>query len=565
MPVLKYDPVLIACFSPSLCLYMQAKHKFWQLSFWSQTWALTPVKQRRTFVILILVHVLLTAWYNSKQGVFFDEPDYFNYTYRWAKGDPSRFAPIMDSKTPMMFFSLVPGIIKPLLPEYLLAQDVFFYLKAGRPFMYIYAMLAAFIVFCWVGRIVGPKKWVLLLLLFCFDPLVFAYGMVIGSDLASAALLVTCMYTAWRFSVTENQRYWWLLSIAAALAIVTKASMIYLYPLLLFLFGYRYYLARSLSLKRTLLQLLVFIVIQLLVINAAYYGKGIFTSFGAIHFTSKLFSDLQASLNFFAGWPVPLPAAFVQGLDMLQQHAEYGGCKPDSTYGGVWIFNKVYCNTSVWYYYIATALFKFPLLIWLLIFATIARFFQQKTKLQVINENVFLWLPVIYFLCILSFANKFQIGLRHAMILMPFLYIGISSTVITLVERYKPVFFGLILLHLISVVRYLPNLIAYTNELVWNKTMAYKIVKDSSLDYGQSDPWVKTFIEKNPEYKIPGNIPATGKFAIPVNKLFAEHEGPQKNIAWLRENFEPVANYRYTILLFEVTAADLKAKGLPTP
>ena len=145
---------------------------------------------------------------------------------------------------------------------------------------------------------------------------------------------------------------------------------------------------------------------------------------------------------------------------------------------------------------------------------------------------------------------------------MPFLYIGLSDTINAMQEKYKPWFYTLLLLHVISIAGYIPNLIAYTNELVWNKTKAYRIIRDSSLDYGQSNAWVNDFIEENKGYKVPSNMPDTGKFAITVADLFATHMGPLKNIAWLREYFEPVGNYRYTILLFEITAGDLKAKGL---
>ncbi|CAN5623644.1 hypothetical protein BH10BAC3_BH10BAC3_38900 [soil metagenome] len=541
---------------------MNAKHNIWQLSYWSQTWAGMPVKQRRLFGGIMLVHFIFSLLYTLKQGVLFDEPDYYNYVFHWATGQPERNFPIMDSKTPMMAFSLIPVVLKPLLPDHLLAKDIFFYLKAGRPFMYAYQLLGAFVVCCWLYRKAGFGKWILPLLFFCFDPLIFCYGMVVGSDLASAALLVTTMYAAWRFTQTKNNRYWYVVCFAAALAVVTKASMVYCYPLLLLLFAYFSYKHKSLNYKKTFLQLLAFVIIQLVVINLAYYGKGSFTPFGNIHFASQLFGGIQSATSFLHAVPVPFPAAFIQGFDMLQQHAEIGGCKPESTYQGVWIFNKIYCDTSVWYYYLATALFKFPLFIWLIIIATFVRFFRTENKREQLKENIFAWLPIIYFLFILSFANKFQIGIRHTIIVMPFLYIGLSNTINELYDKYKPLFYTLLLLHVISVGSYLPNLIAYTNELVWNKTKAYRIIRDSSLDYGQSGPWVNDFIEENKAYKIPANMPDTGKFAITVADLFATHMGPLKNIAWLRENFEPVSNYRHTILLFDITAADVKAKGL---
>jgi hypothetical protein len=519
-------------------------------------------KERRLFGIVILIHCILTAWFTSRQGVTFDEPDYFKYAFEWAKGHPERTTPFMDSKTPMVAVSLIPALFKSLLPDTLLQHDIFFYLKAGRPFIYVYQLLGAFVVCCWMYRITGPKKWILPFLFYCFDPLVFSYGMLIGTDIPSAALLVTAVYAAWRYKTTGTVRYWYILSIATALAIITKASMLFCYPLWLLLFTYDVISKKRPGLKKSATRLLQFILIQLLVINLAYYGKGNFTAFGSFHFDSNFFANLQSSLSVVAKVPVPLPAPFIQGLDILQHHAETGGCKPESTYWGIWLFDKVSCDKSLWYYYIATTVFKFPLLIWLFIIACIIRFIAANNKLQQVGKSIFLWLPFFYFLLILSFANKFQIGIRHALIMMPFLYIGLAHTINWLYTKHKMLLYALMFLHVASVVRYLPNLMAYTNEIVWNKTRAYKIIRDSSLDYGQSKPWINKFIALHPDYKTPTIAPDTGRFVITVGDLFSEHEGPLKNIAWLRNNFQPVGHYRYTILLFDVSAAALKEKGL---
>lgn len=541
---------------------MHRKYRIWQLAYWSITWREMPLKQRRMFGVIMLIHCILTAWFTSRQGVVFDEPDYFRYAFQWANGHPERTTPFMDSKTPMVAISLIPVLFKPLLPDVLLANDIFFYLKAGRPFIYLYQLAGAFVVCCWMYRMAGPKRWILPFIFYCFDPLVFSYGMLIGTDLASAALLITVTYTAWRYSKTGIGRYWYMLCIATALAVVTKASMLYCYPLLLLFFIYVAWSKKSFEAKKLSFKLLQFALIQLIIINLAYYGRDSFTAFGTLHFESHFFSTLQSSLSFATNIPVPLPASFIRGLDMLQHHAEIGGCKPESTYWGVWLFNTVSCDKPLWYYYIVTAVFKFPFLIWLFIIAFFIRFIINKNIGHKLAVNLFLWLPFIYFLLILSFTNKFQIGIRHAIILMPFLYIGLTNTINWIYCRNRILFYALVCLHIVSVVRFVPNLIAYTNELVWNKTRAYEIIRDSSLDYGQSNPWVKNYIQMHPGYKAPTNIPDTGKFVITVGDLFTEHEGPLKNIAWLRNNFEPQANHRYTILLFTVTEPGLKSKGL---
>src|SRR3954469_18699756 len=101
-------------------------NRIWHLSYWSQTWKEMPISQRKLFGAIMLVHFILTAWFASKQGVCFDEPDYYRYVFEWAKGHPERSTPFMDSKTPITFPTLVPALFKPLLPQSLLANDLFF-------------------------------------------------------------------------------------------------------------------------------------------------------------------------------------------------------------------------------------------------------------------------------------------------------------------------------------------------------------------------------------------------------------------------------------------------------
>lgn len=534
--------------------------KPWQVSWWSLTWREMADRDRLLFKRLVFIHFILSFLFVLSQGILYDEPDYFGYTVNWAKGHPERLYAIMDSKTPMVAVALVPSLFKPFLPEAFFLKNQFFYLLAGRPFMYVFQMLGVFIVCCWLYRKQGSIKWFLPLLLYCFDPLIFSYGMFIGSDLASASLLVATLYAAWRFLETKYRRYWVYLSVFAALAVVTKASMLYLYPLLVFLLLYYYKNLTAISGQKIFSGAAAFILIQLLVINLAYYGKGAFITVGEFPFTSDKFSALQRNLSWLSNFKMPLPAAFIQGIDMLQHHAEIGGCLDISTYHGVWLFDKVSCKEPVWYFYLVTALFKFPLFTWLVVIVSFTLAVKNRFRNAIKQEQLFTWLPLVYFLLILSLANNFQTGIRHAIILLPFLYLAIGPAINFLWEQYKKLFITLLVLNIISVGRYLPNLLSYTNELAWNKTRAFHIFRDSSLDYGQSEPWVKKYIKQHPRYKQPTNLPDTGYFIIPVGQLFSEQEGETKNIAWLRNHFEPSGHYRFNNLLYHVSAKELKEK-----
>jgi hypothetical protein len=338
--------------------------------------------------------------------------------------------------------------------------------------------------------------------------------------------------------------------------------MLFLYPLLFVLLLASFKALKTFHFREIIIGILAFIIIQILVINLAYYGTGTFTSFGDYHFISEKFSRLQASMHGLRNFKMPFPAPFIQGIDMLKQHAEMGGCLDESTYRGIWLFDKVSCKDPVWYYYLVVAFYKFPLLIWLLIIVAMVQAAGKKFKKAFQRDELFIWLPIVYFLVILSLANSFQIGIRHAIILLPFLYIALAPGINLFFKRRKKLFLGLVLLHLVSIVSYLPNLLAYTNELVWNKTMAFHIFRDSNIDYGQATPWVKEFTRDHPMYKEPTHLPDTGYFIITIGHLYSEQEGEAKNIAWLRNYFSPIGHYRYSIPLYHVSEKDLKEKGL---
>ena len=187
-----------------------ASLKPWHVGYWGTAWAAAPLRDRRWFAGLLLLHLLLSAWFTTQQSPNYDESDYYGYALRWAKGQSERIYPLDDSKTPLTFVALLPLVAKPFTK---LPPDTDVWLLSGRYCMYVYVVLLAFVAFCWLNRLLGAGKWILPWLLLLYDPLMFSYGMVVGSDLPSAAVLLALMYMGWRYSRTGHMRYWWMMSV----------------------------------------------------------------------------------------------------------------------------------------------------------------------------------------------------------------------------------------------------------------------------------------------------------------------------------------------------------------
>jgi hypothetical protein len=535
------------------------------LNFWSSSWALFSRSQRRWGLGMLLLHFTLTLWFSWQQSPLADENDYLGYAITWAKGKPERTYIMYDSKSPAAFPALAPIVLKPFLSPGFLSRHPNFFVKAGRVGMYGYAVLAFYVLCCWLRRWLGVHRfWWLPGLLFAFDPTVFSYSMVIGTDLACASVLLAALYSFWRFSTTMQRRYWWLAAVFVGMAVVVKASMVYAYPLLLILFLVRARPAKRPRFGPALLwQLLLFALVQLALINLAYYGKGSFTPLNLYGFQSQTFQHLQQQLSFLGWFPLPVPAAFVQGIDMLQHHASLGGCMPYSTYDGVWLLGKGTCTGTFWYYYLAVGFFKMPLFVGLMALLSVAYRLRRGQFRPLLVRHSCIWLPFFWFLGILSFFNPFQIGFRHALILLPFLYLALAPSLMVFGRKWPWLLYLALACHTVGVVSYWPNSIAYTNLLVGNKKLVYKKFRDSSIDYGQNNGELKTFQKNNPQFKVPTAEPDTGLFVLSVHEIAKKDVPEAEKADWLFNNFEPYDQINYTILLFRVSAVNVEQLQTP--
>ena len=116
---------------------------------------------------------------------------------------------------------------------------------------------------------------------------------------------------------------------------------------------------------------------------------------------------------------------------------------------------------------------------------------------------------------------------------------------------------GMVAYTFITVALYYPFIIPYTNEFETNKQTVYRKIYDSSIDYGQSDSSLSQFLKEHREYQPATVNPSTGKHAVLMKQMFNTYLPESGNYKWYLA-LEPVWNYRYTILLFNITKQDLE-------
>ena len=522
--------------------------------------SVNTLKQRKWFVLVLLLHVVLAYLYIAQRDICADEPDYIEYAKHWLHGNPDRSIPLYDSKTPVVAIAWLPRIVQQLQHKNLEYND---WGKsdqmAGRYMMVVFTLLTAWYIYKFSKKLLS-KNWQLLpVVLFLFDPLVLGHSGIIGSDIACAFAYTAVLYHLWQYLEASSFKQLIFTSIFIGFACIVKQNLILLafaLPItLLIKYYFRNQIKHLFSLK-SFFSFFLYCSIVLLVVNVAFFGKGCFKSLNEYHFQSTVFNVLQQKAGILANAPMPLPAPFIQGYDMISYHSQIGGATSNSTYNGIYILDNFSSNNGFWYYYIVSFFFKMPIVILSLIF--IGVILLGKRIISANSVSVATWLMLCigasYFV-VLSFFNPFQIGIRHLIFLLPCLYILIAKLIqhICIAEKVKFILLFMGLLNLVSIATYFNNYIPYTNEFATNKIKIVEWLRDSNIDYGQNNTDAAKFVKQHKLYKQPSAIADTGLYAVRAfNVLYVNNQLPD-TLAWLR-NYKPFDVYRGTVWLYNITS-----------
>ena len=515
------------------------------------------MRYTRYYVILLLLFYLVNGIiYLNRQSITFDEGGHLLFGVRVLRGSTSRVGEpyIMNSKMPVSALNAVPRAVEQLLHPHLKKTDNGVSdIMHGRYVTLFVSLLTGIYVFKWSREWYGDRAGLFSLFLFVCCPNCLAHAGLVTTDAYAVLLLLLVLYYLWKYLSLGRNRDFVLFCVLTGVAQLVKQSLFHLYviiPLLLFC----WWLAsdrRPAIGWNGVIKLGGFLLINLLVINAGYYFQGFGTSLSAYPFQSDLFKSVQARFSFIGKVPLPLPFSFVQGLDMAKYQLQLGGGLPESSFANVTILGHSSTGGSFWYYYFVVCWFKTPIAVLCLLGWSLYYLGRQSFR-SVVRNELFLLLPVIYFLILMDFFFTSQTNIRHILLIYPPLYIfcGILSRYLCN-RREKAVLAALLLWYVISVLGYFGNYIPYTNEFIVDKKMAYKTVGADNLEMGQCGLFLQDYLHTHPQAFMATPTPRAGRQVISLQDYLDVWNGHRYD--WI-SGFSPVGQIADDYLIFDIPA-----------
>ena len=521
--------------------------------------------QRALLFLVLAASVALDLAGMRRMTQTVDEPTHLRYGKNILALDSTR---IDDSKMPISALNAVPGAVAERMPPGAVAA----YLARPSTARYAtvaFSVLTALCVFAWARRLYGPRGGLLATTLFAFDPNVLAHAQLTTTDIYAAGTMAIALYLFWRFLRDGG----WTLALASALALgltqIAKYTAIVLFPLFLLtalLFhvpallrawreGRFGDLARGATVFGT--SAVAFIAISLFVVNVGFLFNRTLTPFDQYSFQSGAFRALQSAAGVVGEAPVPAPYPYLEGLDLVMDHERTG-----ASFGRPYLFGRLSAAGFPGYFFWAS-LYKVPLGTQALLVAAAVSYVMRRRYRTYLRDELFLLVPIAFFAIYFNFFYRAQIGIRYFLILFPLVYILAASVVsgqATLSRLARAGVVAAVAALVTSVLSYHPHYLAYFNELVLDRTQAYRILADSNLDWGQYGDYLEEYRVREPGSVWEPDRPVAGTILVRANMLVGVTGEPER-FKWLRERFQPVGHIAHGILVYRVTPAELAAVG----
>ena len=529
-----------------------------------------PTGGRRTrwlVALLLGVIVLLDVGSMRHLSVTYDEPNHFRYGEQLLAGDGARF---LDSVMPFSALNALPGALAgALAPGSLATTDA--RLEAGRYVTVLFSLVVALCVFRWATDLYGPTAGLVSLTLYALDPNLLAHSQLATTDLYAAGTMAWALYAFWRFLRDGTTRWAIASGVAIAVAQLARYTAVFLLPVcalaaLAFHAGdiaqewrRRDVAAARRRVMRAAAFVALTVALTVAALNVGFLFDRTFTPIAGYAFRSDLFRSIQQQLGPLGALPVPVPYPYLDGLDWIVQRERTG-----EGYGSVYLLGELRKGQGFAGYFLYASLFKVPIVTLLAWLGALGTWVARRGPADVRRQEWVLLCPILFFTLYFNAFYRAQIGLRHFLVVFPLLHV-LSGRLLALgwvMTRETRVALATAAGYLVvSLLSYAPHFLAYFNELVPNRLLAYRILADSNLDWRQHRWYRDRYLETHPDGIIEPDHPIAGTIIVGANSLTGVAGGPER-FRWLREHFMPVDHIAYSTLVYRVTEADLDWLGL---
>jgi hypothetical protein len=532
---------------------------------------------RRSFTLPLVIAALglvINVIVAASMSRTIDEPLHIDYGIKILRGQPDRPVVQFDSKVPITVFNALP-------------RAAAAFLRSHRKFPRLAGMLvdirmsrwatiaAAFglclLIFLYAQSLFGRTAGLFSELLFAMDPNIIAHSTISTTDLYGALGVVLSLYFLRRFLLFPNAKNAALSAFTLALAQLTKFTAGYIYIVVVLILAAVKLYARygrekrfSIPIRQIGILLGLNVVSFLVVMNVGYLFDRSFTPLARYRFQTATFQRLQ-EIPFLRSVPVPFPYPVLQGIDWMNYDNSTG-----IYFGNMVLLGEARGPTlprkdGFPSYYLVAYLVKEPLGMQIILLVALVWIFRRRSFADLLAGEGLLLVSAVVILIPFSFFSRSQVGIRHVLPVLAICTIlsGAAFQGWTNFSRRRRLLLGGCLLYAaVSVGSYYPHMIPYFNEIVIDRTMAYRILSDSNLDYGQ-DRWeVERFLKDHPDVVLSTcalngsnfsceSEEATGHVLVSAN--FAAGVFPRNADYIVRaENLRPIAHVGYAYLLFNV-------------
>jgi 4-amino-4-deoxy-L-arabinose transferase-like glycosyltransferase len=529
-------------------------------------------KRRQLLFLIALMGLafILDTVVALKMSHIEDESAHLQYGAHVLAFQPDRhYLGTYDSQMPISALNAVPGVVSSLLdrhhllPQFSAALNGLF---ASRILTILATLALNLLIYLWAYDLYGAEVALAACLLCLMSPSLIAHGTVCTTDMYHALGTVGSLYFFRRFLVQPTMMHAIVSGLTLALALLTKPFAVFLYGVVgvvLAIAIFRRSSRGALTPKRVLAYAAIVSASLLAVMNVAYSFDRTFTRLGSYSFEGSFFQKLQRG-RIQGRIPVPVPYPFLQGLDMTEYNEKNG-----RSYGNIYLLGELgYATDETFHgfksYYAVALFYKEPIALQILFLWGLVWIWKHRNFEEFLFGEGLLLAAAGLLVFWLSFFDRAQIGIRHILpaLAIELIIAGAAFSNFSSKSRTQKALLSVLVLWLaVSVASYYPHLIPYMNEWVPDRSLSYKILADSNLDWGQDAAVVEEFMRKNPDVVLNPQAPVAGRILVSANRLTGVDRW-RPSAMFLAKRYRPVGQVGYAHFLFVVPAKDI-ASGQP--
>ncbi|QZZ22093.1 glycosyltransferase family 39 protein [Leptothermofonsia sichuanensis E412] len=306
--------------------------------------------------------------------------------------------------------------IRKTIPEKVISQSEKLELEVfwGKPPTILVSLVLAVYIFLWARQLYGINAGFLALTLYVFDPNIIAHSRLVTQDIFGACSVFIATYYYWNFLAFGNQKNAILSMVTFGIAQISRFTAVYLIPIFTFLaIGFysstifrlvqsrRYSVILS-TIRQFCMYCFLYLLTAILIINLGFSFEKTFVRLGDYQFESKALKSLQSSSSVLKEMPVPVPYAYLWGLDMGKNKDETGyGSAPSYLMGKLGLENGSLKGFKE--YFAITFLYKVPIATQLFLLMALVRLIHRRHQINFWRNKHF----CLFLLCSTSCLSVF--------------------------------------------------------------------------------------------------------------------------------------------------------------